>query len=61
VEEKVGLVLEKYRPEHGEGGQRGTHFSQGKAERFRRVLTAEQLERFTSHFSGPLQQMGYPV
>ena len=57
----VSAVLEKYRPEHGENGQRGTHFSQGKAERFRRVLTAEQLEAFTSAFSDPLKQMGYPA
>jgi len=60
-EEQVKAVLQKYRPERGEISQRGTHFSQGKSERFRRVLTPEQLERFTNHFSGLLEQMGYPV
>lgn len=60
-EERVRTVLEKYRPERGESGQRGTHFSQGKAERFRRVFTPEQLEQFTSRFYVPLEQMGYTV
>jgi hypothetical protein len=60
-EERVKAALEKYRPERGESGRRGTHFSQGKAERFRRVFTAEQLEQFTSYFSGSLEQMGYPA
>jgi hypothetical protein len=61
LEEKATGVLEKYRPERGESGRRGTHFSQGKAERFRRVLTGEQLEQVTRHFSGSLEEMGYPV
>lgn len=59
-EDKIRTILEEYRPERGESGQRGTHFSQGKAERFRRVLTPEQLEQVSGRFSGTLERMGYP-
>lgn len=54
-------VFDKYRPERGEQGQKGTHFSKGKAERFRTVFTADQLEEFTKAFQPALVQMGYSV
>lgn len=52
-------VIEKYSPEKGDVSVRGSHFSHGEAERFRRVLTPEQLEFITREFSGALERMGY--
>ena len=52
-------ILEKYRPERGTANQKGTHFSQGQAERFRSVFTAEQLSTYTQVFSTALERMGY--
>jgi hypothetical protein len=59
--ERVREVVEKYRPERGMRGQRGAHFSQGKAERFRTVFTQHQLEKFNRLFLPYLEQMGYSL
>jgi hypothetical protein len=58
-EEAVRTVIEKYRPEHGKAGQPGLHFSQGKAERFREVLSPEQLGRYNQLFADYLERLGY--
>jgi hypothetical protein len=52
-------VFEQYRPEKGESGQIGTHFSIGEAERFRSELNTSQLERFTAMFLEDFSRMGY--
>jgi hypothetical protein len=55
----VWEILERYRPEQGDAGRRGTHFSKGQAERFRRVFTPEQLKAYTRVFEPTLVEMGY--
>jgi hypothetical protein len=54
-------VFDKYRPERGDQGQKGTHFSQGKAERFRAIFTPVQLEEFTRAFQPVIERMGYSI
>lgn len=54
-------VFDKYRPERGDQGQKGTHFSQGKAERFRTIFTPVQLEEFTRAFQPVIERMGYSI
>lgn len=56
---KAEQVFEQYRPEQGDPGRIGTHFSKGEPERFRRVFTPSQLEGFTKMFEPALQRMGY--
>ncbi len=57
---EIKRILDRYRPEHGAAGQKGTHFSMGQTERFRSVFTAEQLETYTKVFFPALEKMGYP-
>lgn len=57
--ELVRGTVEKYRPERGETGRRGTHFSHGQAERFRAVYTPDQLENINRMFRPYLERMGY--
>ena len=57
----VQEVFDKYRPERGDLGQIGTHFSKGKAERFRSIFTSDQLEEFSQAFQPAIEQMGYSV
>ncbi len=57
--ESFRAVLEKYRPERGDQGQRGTHFSKGQVERYRSIFTADQLHEFTQAFLPAIEQMGY--
>ncbi len=57
----IQSVLERYRPERGGTGQRGTHFSQGQVERFRKVFTAEQMAIFNEAFIMSLEKMGYSL
>ena len=52
-------VVNSYLPGKGYPGRTGTHFSKGKAERFRTEIDPASLERFTRLFKGSLQQMGY--
>jgi hypothetical protein len=59
--ETVRCVLEKHRPERGQAGQRGTHFSQGQAERFRQVFSPEQLASFNQIFQDYLERVGYSL
>jgi len=61
AQDSVQDVFDKYRPERGDQGQKGTHFSKGKAERFRSILTADQLEEFTLAFQPAIERMGYSV
>jgi hypothetical protein len=57
--ESIRTVFEKYRPEQGDNGQRGTHFSKGQVERYRSIFTADQLDDFTQAFLPAIEQMGY--
>jgi hypothetical protein len=57
----VQAVFDKYRPERGDQGQKGMHISKGKAERFRSIFTADQLEEFTQAFQPVIEQMGYSL
>lgn len=59
--DRVHEVILRYQPEKGASQQRGTHFSQGKIERFRREFSPEQLECFTDMFAAYLEAMGYPA
>ena len=52
-------VFDKYRPEKGDPGRIGTHFSKGEAERYRSVFSPSQLEQFTAMFKDDLPSMGY--
>jgi len=52
-------VIDKYRPERGDQGIKGMHFSKGQIERFRSVFSTEQLEQFTQAFLPAIEQMGY--
>lgn len=52
-------IIERYRPEKGGAARTGIHFSQGEPERFRRVFSRSQLEKFTELFSPKLAAMGY--
>jgi hypothetical protein len=57
--DSIREVLIKYRPERGDRGQKGTHFSKGQLERFRSIFTAEQLEELTQTFQPAIDRMGY--
>lgn len=57
----AAAILEKYRPEQGNRSQRGTHFSQGQAERFRKIFTSEELDKFTQLYAKNLNRMGYDI
>lgn len=57
--ESCASVIENYQPGRGGPEQIGTHFSQGEAERFRRVYSPGQLERYTEMFEPALMLMGY--
>mgnify|MGYP005839977267 CR=1 FL=1 len=58
---QVNEVIEKYSPEHGSPALKGIHFGHGEAERFRRVLSPEQLARITQAFGESLVVMGYKL
>jgi hypothetical protein len=51
-------VFERYRPEKGDPGRVGTHFSKGEAERYRNVFSPSQLDEFTATFKDELPSMG---
>jgi hypothetical protein len=59
AEGSVQEVLNKYRPEQGDRGQKGTHFSKGQAERYRSIFTAEQLADLNQAFQPAIERMGY--
>lgn len=52
-------VVEKYKPQRARKIERGTHFNQGEAERFREVLTQGQLAACNQAFQEDLEVMGY--
>jgi len=52
-------VVEKYKPQRAREIVHGTHFNQGEAERFRQVLTEEQLAACSLAFQDDLELMGY--
>ena len=52
-------VIEDYLPGKGDPGKIGTHFSKGKAERFRTEIGAGLLANFTQKFEPSLLRMGY--
>jgi hypothetical protein len=55
----VKAALDMYRPGGEPKEQAGLHFHKGQAERFRKVLTPEQLARCADVFGEALAQMGY--
>ncbi len=57
--ESSSSVIEDYQPGRGDPDQIGTHFSQGEAERFRRVYATDQLAKYTHMFESALVRMGY--
>lgn len=57
---EVQAVIEKYRPEKGEG-QQGLHFFKGKIGRFRDSYSADQQKVMAERFGPALQRMGYPI
>ncbi|MBK5107740.1 MAG: hypothetical protein JJE12_06395, partial [Anaerolineales bacterium] len=52
-------VVEDYLPGKGDPGKIGTHFSQGKADRFRMEIDPGLLANFTHKFEPSLLRMGY--
>lgn len=54
-------ILVQYRPEMGDSKQKGTHFSKGQIDRFRREFTPLQLEKYSTMFESKLESMGYPI
>lgn len=54
-------ILVQYRPEMGDSRRKGTHFSKGQIERFRREFTPLQLEKYSTMFESTLESMGYPI
>ncbi|UCD41211.1 MAG: sulfotransferase domain-containing protein [Chloroflexota bacterium] len=52
-------ICEQYKPEKGDPGRKGTHFSKGEADRFRGVFSQTQLNQFTAMFEPELSVMGY--
>ncbi len=56
---KVEQIFDRYFPGQVNQKRIGTHFSHGEPERFRNVLTPQQIETFTKMFTPHLQQMGY--
>jgi len=61
VDEPVRQVIERYRPEQAPKDHPGLHFQKGEPERFRQVLTEEQLEAATQAFAPFLERMGYEL
>jgi hypothetical protein len=55
---EVKAVIEKYRPEKGEG-QQGLHFYKGKIGRFRQTYSEEEQKIMRERFGGALRSMGY--
>lgn len=58
---KVEELLIRYNPEEARRAEKGRHFQQGEAERFRRELTASQLESVNQAVAPHLKEMGYPL
>lgn len=54
-------IVEKYKPQRAQEIDRGIHFNQGKSERFRQVLTSDQLAACNQAFAGDLEAMGYQL
>jgi len=54
-------IVEKYRPERGRKGQKGTHFYRGVIGRHRQIFTPEQKEACLEFFGPYLERMGYPL
>ena len=57
----IQRVVDEYRPEMGDRKKKGTHYSQGEPERFRRVLSEDELKKFTLMLKPALDRMGYEV
>lgn len=57
---QVQAVIEKYRPEKGEG-QQGLHFFKGKIGRFRQSYSDDEQKIMAERFGPALQKMGYPI
>lgn len=52
-------IRDAYRPEKGDSQQKGRHFSKGQVERFRAVISPDQLRKYTQYFEPFLGRMGY--
>jgi hypothetical protein len=57
--EAVSQVVEQYRPGQTGKDDKGLHFHKGQPERFREVLTPQQLAACNQAFGGYLEKMGY--
>jgi hypothetical protein len=57
---QIQAVIEKYRPEKGEG-QQGLHFFKGKIGRFRDVYSPDQQKAIADRFGPALKKMGYEI
>ncbi len=53
-------VIDKYRPEQANPGDRGLHFVRGLTGRYRQKLSPAQQQRCLELFGGQLEAMGYP-
>jgi len=58
---EVDVVLAKYHP-HSKGAEsKGMHFQYGEAQRFRSVLTSDELEQANNSLSPHLERMDYEI
>lgn len=57
----VGDVIDKYRPQQAQSGQKGIHFHKGEIGRFRQKMTPEQQEILAERFGPYLIRMGYAM
>lgn len=56
---QLETVRQAFRPEKGDSQQKGMHFSKGQVDRFKSVLSPEQLQEYTEYFEPYLGRMGY--
>ncbi|MEK6222396.1 MAG: sulfotransferase domain-containing protein [Chloroflexota bacterium] len=52
-------VIEQYKPGQAQLGEKGLHFSKGQPQRFRQVLTQDQLKQCEKVFGNYLDLVGY--
>jgi hypothetical protein len=55
----IQAVVERYRPEQARSDQKGLHFNQGIAGRFRKKMSLEQQQVLVDHFGAYLDRLGY--
>ena len=60
-EPQVRQVIEKYRPQQAQPGQKGIHFVHGKIGRFRQKFSPEQQDMLAEKMRAYLSRMDYPA